>query len=155
MDKSINVHIGEAKIAHKNQQLHTILGSCCGIALLWPKRGLFGLAHCLLPQSPPNSDGVSARYVNQAIESLLEQLKITNVKDLRAVVAGGANMTLPDGTPSEKLIGHQNTQAALANLDALKIKIVHIDVGGFEGRKMFICCDTGTFDVRAIPRIAA
>ncbi len=155
MDNSINVHIGEAKIAHKSQQLHTILGSCCGIALLWQKRGLFGLAHCLLPKSPPNSNDVNARYVDHAIELLLEQMKITNVKDLRAVVAGGANMTLPDGTLPARLIGHQNTQAALANLDARRIKIVHIDIGGMEGRKMFVCCDTGTFDVRPIPRIAA
>jgi len=163
----INVHIGEVKIGTGEQQLHTILGSCIGIALLWQKRGVYGLAHCLLPKGPPGlitemnsgkrkKDHVYAgRYVDQAIESLTHAMSITDYKDIRAVVAGGANMTNPDSPAPEKLVGHQNALSAIACLNERKIIIVHEDTGGYEGRKMSITCDSGYFDVKAIPRIAA
>lgn len=156
MINSLNVHIGEVKTGREGQQLHTILGSCIGIGFLWPIRGSYGLAHCLLPQSPGGANfELGGRYVDQAISTLCEMMDVTNVRDIRAVVAGGANMTIPDCEHPEKLIGYQNGQSAITLLDQMKIRIVHEDTGGVEGRKMSICCTTGAFDVRAIPRLAA
>ncbi len=152
---SINVHIGEVKIGRGTQELHTILGSCIGIALLWPGRNTFGLAHCLLPKSPNQNYEEGGRYVDQAIETLLQRMSVTNSRDIRAVVAGGANMTRPDTDAPERLVGFQNAQSALSNLDKRDIIVVHEDTGGFSGRKMSICCETGTFEVKQIPRINA
>ena len=152
MITSVNVHIGEVKFARNGHELHTILGSCIGIGLLWHKRSTYGLAHCLLPSSPNNDFDLGARFVDQAIHSLLELMDITNVRDVRAVIAGGANMTNPDCEHPEKLIGYQNAQSAIQHMDRMKIRILHEDTGGFEGRKMSICCSTGTFTVRSIPR---
>ncbi len=152
---SINVHIGEVKIGRDTQQLHTILGSCIGIALLWPGRNTFGLAHCLLPHAPQQGYVEGARYVDQAIESLIQLMSVTNSRDIRAVVAGGANMTRPDSDMPESLVGYQNAQSALSNLDNRDIIVVHEDTGGYTGRKMSICCETGTFEVKNIPRISA
>ncbi|MFK7996321.1 MAG: chemotaxis protein CheD [Granulosicoccus sp.] len=166
--KLINVHIGEVKTGSGEQQLHTILGSCIGIALLWPKRGVYGLAHCLLPNAPEKiilemtsgkrrkkQEVYAGRYVDQAIESLTQAMSITNYRDIRAVVAGGANMTLPNANEPEKQIGRQNAISALQCLDERKIIVVHQDTGGHEGRKMSIKCDSGFYEVKAIPRIAA
>ncbi len=167
MHNLINVHIGEVKTGTGEQQLHTILGSCIGIALLWPKRGMYGLAHCLLPKAPEKllaeqnkgkrkRDHVyPGRYVDQAIESLTQAMSITDYRDIRAVVAGGANMTLPNSTTPEKHVGHQNAISALQGLRQRKIIIVHEDTGGNTGRRMTIACESGICDVRAIPRIAA
>lgn len=172
----INVHIGGVKTGTGDQQLHTILGSCIGIALLWPKRGTYGLAHCLLPKAPAglldefnnghrekrrrdaptNGDKHhGGKYVDQAIESLTRLMSITDYRDVRAVVAGGANMTQPNHVTPEKLVGYQNASSALEGLRLRKIIIVHEDTGGFVGRKMSISCDSGLFDVTKIPRIAA
>lgn len=163
----INVHIGEVKTGTGEQHLHTILGSCIGIALLWPKRGVYGLAHCLLPKAPEKlmaemntgkrkKNHVHAgRYVDQAIESLTQAMCITDYRDIRAVIAGGANMTLPDTVAPEKHVGRQNALSAIAGLTARKIIIVHEDTGGHSGRKMSILCESGICDVKAIPRIAA
>ncbi|MBX2880005.1 MAG: chemotaxis protein CheD [Granulosicoccus sp.] len=148
----INVHIGEAKTGRGDQQLHTILGSCVGIGFLWKKRGYYGLAHCLMPKSAPGNTDASARYVDGAIHTLINQMSITNVQDIRAIVAGGANMTQSAAATQKNLIGQQNTLAAIEWLDRLKIRIIHEDTGGCEGRKMWINCDTGEFEVRAIPR---
>lgn len=179
---SINVHIGEAKVSSGNYQLHTLLGSCIGIALLWPQRGVYGLAHCLLPQMPESDikqkqeefrhkstrqkrtwrendvTGVKlgeGRYVDQAINSLLDMMSITHFKDIRAVVAGGANMTRPDSDSPEKLVGHLNAQNAIKQLNAKRIIVLHEDTGGEVGRKLSICSETGDFDVKPIPRLAA
>lgn len=172
----INVHIGGVKTGTGDQQLHTILGSCIGIALLWPKRGTYGLAHCLLPKAPAgvieemNTEHQAKRrkgtqdqgdkhnggkYVDQAIESLTRLMSITDYRDIRAVVAGGANMTQPNHVTPEKLVGYQNACSALEGLRLRKIIVVHEDTGGHVGRKMSISCDSGIFDVTAIPRIAA
>lgn len=97
----------------------------------------------------------AGRYVDQAIESLTQAMSITNYRDIRAVVAGGANMTLPDAVNAEKQVGHQNALSALDGLHKRKIIIVHEDTGGNTGRKMSIACESGIFDVKAIPRIAA
>ncbi|MFK7861134.1 MAG: chemotaxis protein CheD [Granulosicoccus sp.] len=167
IQKLKNVHIGEVKIGTGEEYLHTILGSCIGIALLWQKRRVYGLAHCLLPKAPPGllaemntarrkKDHIYVgRYVDQAMESLTQAMSITDYKDIRAVVAGGANMTNPDAFEPEKLVGHQNALSAIACLNERKIIVVHEDTGGYEGRKMSITCESGHFDVKAIPRIAA
>ncbi|MFK8079823.1 MAG: chemotaxis protein CheD [Granulosicoccus sp.] len=163
----INVHIGEVKTGSGEQTLHTILGSCIGIALLWPKRGVYGLAHCLLPKAPEKllteltagkrkkEQAYAARYVDQAVESLTQMMSITDYRDIRAVVAGGANMTLPDSTTPEKQVGHQNALSAIDSLQARKIIIVYEDTGGQAGRRMSISCESGLYKVNAIPRIAA
>ena len=71
MSREINVHIGEVKIATSDTILRALLGSCVGVAILWPERNIFGLAHCLLARSPDKEFKVGARYVDQAIYSLL------------------------------------------------------------------------------------
>lgn len=160
----IKVHIGEVKTGHGDQQLHTILGSCIGIALLWPNHGVYGLAHCLLPQTPQGIKTVKStkkkqkgqvydgRYVDQAIDSLLRAMNITHFRDIRAVVAGGANMTQPNCKEPAKLVGSLNTANAVSELNERGILIVHKDTGGESGRKMTIHCATGLYDVESIPR---
>lgn len=163
-ESQINVHIGEVKTGTGSQQLSTILGSCIGIALLWPKRGIYGLAHCLLPKSPKTKNNTvedisnkygkvyKGRYVDQAIDSLISAMSITNYRDIRAVVAGGANMTQPNCEHPERLVGSLNTATALAGLRERKIVIVHENTGGQTGRRMTIDCGTGYCNVSLIPR---
>jgi len=176
----INVHIGEVKISQGGHELQTILGSCIGIALLWPKHGMFGLAHCLLPEQPASekpglavdsknpsrrkatneaidSDIVcgEGRYVDQAVDCLLSMMNTTHLRDIRAVVAGGANMTKPGALQPEKLVGHLNAQCAIKQLKAKRIIIIDQDVGGEIGRKLTICGQDGSHIIRRIPRLTA
>ena len=152
--EEINVHVGEVKTGSGNQVLRALLGSCIGVAILWPERNIFGLAHCLLSKSPDKNFKVGGKYVDQAIHSLVKLMNITkeDFKKVKAVVAGGGNMTKPEGTESSRLVGHNNKKCALETLSELKIKVVHEDTGGTNGRRISINCDTGSFDVKAIPR---
>jgi len=176
----VNVHIGEVKITQGAQELQTILGSCIGIGLLWPKHGMYGLAHCLLPEQPTSEKSGLAvsskniqrienthktietdivcgegRYVDQAVDCLLSMMKTTHLRDIRAVVAGGANMTKPGALHPEKLVGHLNAQSAIKQLKARRITIIDQDVGGEIGRKLSICSQNGSHIIRRIPRLAA
>ena len=50
--QDIQVRMCEVKLGSGSDVLHAILGSCVGIGLLWRNRGLYAMAHCLLPESP-------------------------------------------------------------------------------------------------------
>lgn len=150
-----NVHIGEVKTGTGDEELHTILGSCIGIGFLWKKRGIYGLAHCLLPESPDPKGEIGGRYVDQAIYSLTQLMSITDYRDIRVVLAGGGNMTRPDSSNDKHLVGNKNAQTALCLLNKLNIIVDYQDIGGSEGRKMTIDCLSGEYSVRAIPRQAA
>lgn len=156
-EKEINVHIGEVKTGKGEQVLNTLLGSCVGIAILWNEREIYGLAHCLLAKSKEAEFSLGGRYVDQAIFSMLKMMdtKRSRYSELKAVVAGGGNMTRPEDTPSEKLVGYLNTQIAIEILQEKNIEIIHQDIGGFLGRKMIIDCQTGDFEIKKIPRTMA
>ncbi|PWS15383.1 chemotaxis protein CheD, partial [Klebsiella pneumoniae] len=49
--EKIHVQIGQVKTGRAGQALNAILGSCIGLGLLDPARGVYGLAHCLLSKS--------------------------------------------------------------------------------------------------------
>ncbi|MDD3052200.1 MAG: chemotaxis protein CheD [Candidatus Cloacimonetes bacterium] len=153
--KILNVHIGEIKIAKNGEILKAILGSCVGIGFLWKTKKMYGLAHCLLPENPEKSFSISGRYVDQAISSLYALMKIEekDINEIDVVFVGGGNMTNPNEKDGSKLIGGQNLQVAERELKKRKMKIVFIEQGGNQGRKIMIDSSTGDFKIEAIPRL--
>ena len=158
MSKKVeNVHIGEVKLAEPDAALQALLGSCVGLAIIWPRRRLFGLAHCLLNNSPKSTNEISGRYVDQAIRSLLTLMGATpsDYSQLQAIVAGGANMTKPEDTDQNQLVGFLNVKSAIEELSRLKIELVYQETGGINGRKIILSGTDGSYEVRSIPRPAA
>lgn len=151
----IHVQIGEVKTAGPGQVLTAILGSCIGLGLLYPPRQVFGLAHCLLSNSGGTSPEISGRHVDQALRSLVSLMRLTpqEMPKVQAIVVGGANMTMPVDTDPARLVGCVNSRSAYKAVRALRIRNIHEDIGGVSGRQVFIDCTTGTFEVRAIPRL--
>jgi len=151
----IHVNIGQVKLGKGDVTLKALLGSCVGIGILWPEANRCALAHCLLPLNPVPSFAIDARFVDQAIPSLLALLKARpeNFGQLKAVVAGGGNMTSPSGREVGELVGENNSRVALKLLKERGIPIVHVDVGGEEGRRISVNCRDFTFEIQPIPRI--
>lgn len=134
-----HVGMGEVKIGGSSDVLHAILGSCVGIAFIWKRGGRCALAHCLLPEAPRTGDcGVGARYVSQAIPSMLTLLgaRQADYPDIEVVVAGGASMFR--GTHFH--IGEQNAAAAQKYLAECGLNVSYCDLGGRCGRQMSIDC---------------
>lgn len=152
----ISVNIGEVKVAGKGHALKAILGSCVGIAILWRAKGIFGLAHCFLPERGSSSATLGARFVSDAVPSLLKLLEaeVRDHRHLEAVVVGAGNMTKPNARPDEKLIGDLNAEAAKKYLEQAKIRIIHVEVGGKIGRRIVINCSNGSYFVDEIARMS-
>lgn len=142
------VPMGQLKVGGSDEQLHAILGSCVGIGFIWKRGGRCGLAHCLLPEAPaaPGAPpALGARYVSQAVPSLLALMGVKehDYKDLEVVVAGGASMFQAESQFFQ--VGKRNCEAAQKYLAQRGLKVICCDVGGNSGRQMFIDCGARGF----------
>lgn len=152
--QDIQVRMCEVRIGRGTDVLRAILGSCVGIGLLWRRRGLYGMAHCLLPESPQGEPGQGAKYVTGAMPSLLQMMELErrDQDEVEAVVAGGACMVQHATMPRHGLIGEQNVRMAHRLLAETRIKVVHVDVGGESGRQLVIDCAQHQFAVKTFGR---
>jgi chemotaxis protein CheD len=152
--REIQVHMCAIGIGTGQDILRATLGSCVGIGLLWRERAIYGLAHCLLPDALNRPDGIGAKYVTQAIPSLLALMQVQRGSHdaLEAVLAGGANMVHYVRRPSHPPIGEQNVRTAQQLLEALGVRVVHADVGGECGRQLLIDCQQHAFVVKKFAR---
>lgn len=134
----INVDIGETKVGKSGDMLSATLGSCVGIAFIWKEKGIFGLAHCLIPEGSESASYPDTKYIDQAIPSLMALLKIRSedTKNIEVYVAGAASK--PQSNASV-----QNSDAAKNYLRMNGFKIKEQDLGGRDGRQMFVDCTSG------------
>lgn len=155
MTEKLHVTIGQVKTGSAGQSLHAILGSCIGIGFLFAERSLYGLAHCLLSQSKATSKELTGRHVDSAIASLSSMMKITPAdrRKVRVILAGGANMTMPEGTDPKRLVGSVNSSFAKKAIKEAGFRVQHDDMGGTIGRRVIINCDDGSYTILKIPRL--
>jgi len=146
----LQVAMGQLKAGARTDQLSALLGSCVGIGLIWKKRGRCALAHCLLPECAQMADEFGARYVNQAVPSLLRLIGATedDCADIEVIVAGGATML--NSCSSRLQIGQQNADAARKHLRKFGLNVSYCRIGGKCGRTMTIDCATCTYSVQEI-----
>lgn len=145
-----HVGMGQLKIGARSEQLQAVLGSCVGIAFIWKKGGRCGLAHCLLPEAPGETPAVGARYVSQAVPSLLRLMGVreADYPDVEVILAGGASMF---GSRSSRLqIGQQNVAAAQKYLQQCGLNVIYCELGGKTGRQLNIDCADQSFSITNI-----
>jgi chemotaxis protein CheD len=145
-----HVNMGKLLTGRGNQRLVAVLGSCVGLAFLWPKGQRCALAHCVLPHAPPEEGGMGARYVSQAVPSLLTAMGVTTADraDVDVVLAGGASMFGPGSALLQ--VGQQNIVAALSTLRQFGLRVTCSDLGGYSGRQLVVDCRSYTCYVRPI-----
>jgi len=156
MKKSIDVHIGEIKIAKRGETLKAILGSCVAVALIWRERKVCGLAHCLLPSSGDTNFKLGARYVDQAINSLLAMMKIkqNDYDKIEVIIVGGGTLSDFESTHNSTQIGINNFNKAQEIIKKLGMKILCSDGLGIDGRKISLDTESYIFSIERIPRIS-
>lgn len=140
------VGIGEYAIGGPQDAYRATLGSCIGVAMLWPNARRFALAHILLPhrdkvgQSAPPTRGVEGhetRYADTAVPFLLEKLgAVGRRREVIAYVAGGGIMY--DAAGNGDPVGRLNERVTLASLAEHRIRVVAQDVGGDEPRQLVV-----------------
>lgn len=156
MQKVLDVHIGQLKVSRNGEIMKAILGSCVGIGMIWKAKGVCGLAHCLLPESPVPTFEIGARYVDQAFRSLIAMMKIRSgdLDSVSVVLVGGGNMTNPGVADNSELVGSKNFGVALNEAKKHKLKVVYSEGCGEVGRKIFIDSLEFSYKVEQIPRIS-
>jgi chemotaxis protein CheD len=152
--REIQVRMCEIGIGRGSDVLRATLGSCVGIGILWRDRGIYGLAHCLLPEAPQPSLSIGAKYVTMAVPSLLKLMNLerSHYDQVEAVIAGGASMVQQQVPPRHGVIGDQNAQTAKSLLASAGIRVVHEDVGGEQGRQLLIDCGQHSYAVKKFSR---
>lgn len=151
----IHVKIGEVKVGKSGDILKATLGSCVGIAFVWKKKNIYGLAHCLLPESVESDFKISAKYVSQAVPSLMALLKIKkeDIDEIEVYFAGGGNMMSQLSKRNVDHIGTLNIEAARKYLKLNGFKFKELDSGGEVGRQIFVNCTSGEVYVNRFDKI--
>lgn len=136
----IHVRIAEVKTGRLGEVLKVTLGSCVGILFKNKKTQTYGLAHCLLPKGHFERCEISAKYVDHAIESLIEILGIAKSEyaEIEVSIFGGANMMKDVLHTNISQVGLMNIESAKNKLNELGFSIVSEDVGGYKGRKIVV-----------------
>lgn len=124
------------------------LGSCIGLCLVDRRRGVAGLAHIMLPESPTATAPQPGKYADLAVGVLLEEVLAlgANRTFLEAALVGGANMfSFGDGG---REIGKRNEAAVRARLEELRITVRAAATGGASGRTVWVHPSSGHVVVR-------
>jgi chemotaxis protein CheD len=149
------VKMAEMGVACNSTLLKTTLGSCVAVVLHDPQKRIGGLAHIMLPERL-GDDGSIGKYAETAIPGLLSRLLKGGCgrENIRAMLAGGANMFHLESGDKIATIGQKNVEAARQILEKLLIPITHEDTGGEQGRTVLFDSHSGEIHIRTLERIA-
>ena len=151
----INVGIAEMDVIRTPNLIRTSgLGSCVGVILYDLEKEIAGLAHVMLPDSSlARKETIHpAKYADTAIPALLDKLLQSgaNRRNIKAKMAGGAQMFQISSKNEMMKIGSRNVQAVKRELERLSIPVVAEDVGGNKGRTIIFNPQTGILTIRTV-----
>jgi len=143
------IFMGQLDVVMAPNILKTTLGSCVGVVLIDAARGVFGLAHVVLPESGGDSTKEAGHFADTAIPNLLERMGVEpwSVSRVVAKLVGGADMLgMAEAAPKGAFafqVGAKNVSAVRALLQKLGIKVVAEKVGGTTGMQVLIDAGAG------------
>ena len=138
------IGIGRCDHGSGSDSFRANLGSCVGLVIVWPPRGLFTLAHILLPAPPEGVEPEGAertRFASTAVEHLAELLEVEPVdrRELSAYIAGGSNLFQGEEDGS---VGHKNVVALRAALKLGRVRVREEDMEGEHSRQFVVDGET-------------
>lgn len=151
----VKVGIADLKLVKSPDTIRTSgLGSCVGVIIYDLTNQLAGLAHIMLPDSRLSKQANlnPYKYADTAIDCLIKMLieKGAISFQLKAKIAGGAQM-FPNQLSNEVMrIGPRNVEAVKAELQSYRIPIVASDVGGHNGRTIIFDPTNGNLHIRTV-----
>ena len=154
--KVLVARMGQMQISSGGETLKAIMGSCVGIGILWRKRELYALSHCLLGHAPQDRADPSAKYVSDAIPMMLDAMGVETRRErraLEAVVVGGGTMLQETGNPGGEGIGPSNLLAAKTYLDENRVSIRHLQDAADNASQLFIHGNSGEYEIILIPKL--
>ena len=147
--KETSVGMGQVIAGQAPHLLRSVLGSCIGVAVYYPRCQTGVLAHVVLPAASGRA-GSPGKFADTAIPHILDLLKEMGVPchGLTAKLAGGASMFGGDSSPLQ--VGEANAKAVSSALKRVNVSIAGKDVGGTSGRRVTFDCSTGEMAVEVV-----
>lgn len=156
MATAAHVGMAELVVSKPPAVLVTLgLGSCIGLVVFDQVTKIVGMVHIMLPDSRDAKNlPKPGKFADTAVPLLLDELAklgATNKANLRAKMAGGAQMfTMPGKESPMFSVGARNVEATTKMLNAAGIRIVASDTGGNKGRTVEFNTDTMKFTVKTL-----
>jgi chemotaxis protein CheD len=154
MDNMIIVGMADLNTAKNPFALTTLgLGSCVGVALYDAMVQVAGLAHIMLPDSTLfSNNGNAAKFADTATIRLLLQMQRLGAKkaNIKAKIAGGAQMFAFNSHNDTLRIGEKNVEAVLKYLAGHNIPVVANDTGSNYGRTVTLYAEDGRFVIKTV-----
>jgi chemotaxis protein CheD len=148
------VGMADAKVCKAPDKLTTLgLGSCVGVVVYDEERSIAGLAHIMLPDSNSiRQNSNKYKFADTGIEKLVEMLiyKGAGRNNLKAKLAGGAQMFKFMSDSDSMKIGERNVLAVQEKLASLSIPVISSDTGGNYGRSIEFDIATSELTIKAI-----
>ncbi len=151
----IKVGIADMNVVESPNLIRTSgLGSCVGVVIYDSQKEIAGLVHVMLPDSSlAKADSINiAKYADTGIEELINRLTKIGARliNLKAKIAGGAQM-FQFSTQNEMMrIGPRNVEAVKKELQRFRIPIIAEDVGGSSGRTIEFNPSTRKLNIRTV-----
>lgn len=151
----IKVGIADMNVVQSPNLIRTSgLGSCVGVVIYDAYKEIAGLVHVMLPDSSlAKADSINiAKYADTGIEELINRLTKIGARliNLKAKIAGGAQM-FQFSTQNEMMrIGPRNVDAVKKELQRFRIPIMAEDVGGSSGRTIEFNPSTRMLNIRTV-----
>lgn len=151
---NVVVGIGGMAIAKPGEILVTYaLGSCVGICLYDDTTKIAGMAHILLPNSQGfDAEGEKAyKFADIAILKLIELMIKSGARksNIKAKIAGGAQMFASMNSTLLMDIGKRNVEATKSILAANKIPVIKEDTGKNYGRTQYLDPENGIMTIKS------
>ncbi|MBC7430400.1 MAG: chemotaxis protein CheD [Bacteriovorax sp.] len=145
---SVHVKIGEIFVGSERDVMTLNLGTDLGLVFVWKKKKLWGVAHCLLPESPTGLQIISGRFVSQAVPSMIEVMNLTQetIHEIEVHVIGA-------GGDIKNSVARKNIEAAERYLETFGFRITSVDVGGEYSRYVVVDCAGETVHVVKLDQV--
>ena len=150
----IIVGMADLKVCKNPEILTTLgLGSCVGVALYDKVNKVAGLAHAMLPDSNSFTNNSNRmKFVDTSIADMIVKMCLqgANKSQIRAKIAGGAQMFAHNSTNESMRIGDRNVEATINLLRKLGIPLLGKETGENFGRTVELYSDDGRFIIKTI-----
>jgi Chemotaxis protein; stimulates methylation of MCP proteins len=152
----IQVGLSEIRFAESPETLRSLgLGSCIGLVLYSDHACCAGMAHVMLPDSSLSCSGtfLPGKYADTAVPALIRLMTVFHglrPGELRAKMAGGAEMFRFSHKLNSLSIGKRNAEAVSNQLRKYQIPIIAQETGRDCGRTIEFHPENGMLMVRTI-----
>ena len=149
----VRVGIADMDVKAPNSIRTAGLGSCVGVVIYDQHSQIAGLAHIMLPDSSLAKGRQQlnvAKFADTAIKKLVTDLLTRGAirNQLKAKIAGGAQMFQFAKQTEQMRIGPRNVEAVKRELKNLSIPLIGEDTGGNSGRTIEFVPDSSILYIR-------